>query len=158
MSVVKWVLIGLLLWPAAEIVVFVLIAAATGLMAATLLLFSTSIAGVIVLRHAGLRDVSRLRATLADGRVIELSRGNFRLIRVCAGILLLIPGFITDLGGLILLVPPLRRWFAASFQARYKRARRRRDEARSIIELERDAWRPVSERELEDHRPRRGRS
>jgi len=143
------------LWPAAEIVVFVIIAAMIGLMAATVLLFLTSIAGAVVLRHAGLRDVSRLRATLADGRVIELSRGNLRLARVCGGILLLIPGFITDLGGLILLVPPLRRWFAASAQARYKRARRRRDAARSIIDLERDAWRPVSERDLEDHRERR---
>jgi UPF0716 protein FxsA len=156
MSVVKWVLIGLLLWPAAEFVAFVLVASVTGLLAATLLLFSTSIAGVFVLRHAGLRDISRLRATLADGRVIELSRASARLAPVCGGILLIIPGFITDLGGLVMLVPPLRRWFAAGLRAKFKRARRRRDEVQSVIELERKDWRPVSERELEDHRRRQG--
>jgi UPF0716 protein FxsA len=158
MSVVKWVLIGLLLWPTAEIVVFILFTSVIGLAAATILMLSTSIAGLLVLRHAGLRDASRLRATLADGRVIEIASGNARLGLVCGGILLLIPGFITDLGGVIMVIPPLRRWVAAGIRARFKRARRRQNEARSIIELERDAWRPVSEHELEDHRPQRRQS
>lgn len=101
-----------------ELIALVMVANWVGLGWALLLLLGTSVLGVALLRVEGLRAWSELRAAAADGRFPEdepesVPASSARMAdtgaRILSGILLTFPGFITDLAGLILLVPPIRR-------------------------------------------------
>jgi UPF0716 family protein affecting phage T7 exclusion len=68
------------------------------------------------------------------------------------GLLLVFPGFITDLLGAALLVPPLRRWLRGKLaQARRDQRRRGRDD--HIIDLAPSEWQQISDQRRD--RPRR---
>jgi UPF0716 family protein affecting phage T7 exclusion len=58
------------------------------------------------------------------------------------GILLLLPGFITDLAGASLLIGPVRRALGVAISRAIGR-RRARTGARPVIDLTADEWRPV---------------
>lgn len=101
-----------------ELIALVMVANWVGLGWALLILAGTSILGIALLRIEGLRAWSELRAAAADGRYPEgeAESANARSARmadtgarILSGILLTFPGFITDLIGLVLLVPPIRR-------------------------------------------------
>jgi UPF0716 protein FxsA len=64
-----------------------------------------------------------------------------------AGILLLVPGFITDLLALLLLVPPLRRLAATGFDA-FAAPRDRND----VVDLAPEQWHQVPDPSLPDQR------
>jgi UPF0716 protein FxsA len=85
-----------------------------------LLLIAGAIAGIAVLRRERLTIVSQLRRG-ADLRQAFVSGLPDRALRTMAGLLLIIPGFLSDAAALILLVPRSRRWvvrrFAAGFVA-----------------------------------------
>src|SRR5215470_19769919 len=103
MRLVKLIAIGLLAWPAAEIVAFVCVAAAVGFANAVFLLLLMSFAGVFVLRHFG-GDVTRFR-TAGNAATATASLGRGGMGPGLGGILLLIPGFITSVLGLVMLFP-----------------------------------------------------
>jgi UPF0716 protein FxsA len=99
--------VGLILTGAAEIAVFVLVAHAIGAGWAVLLLAGSSLAGLALLRREGARAWRRFRAAAAEGRppgpqVID------GLVGLGGALLLAVPGFVTAVLGLLLLVPPLR--------------------------------------------------
>ncbi|MBK8162054.1 MAG: FxsA family protein [Gammaproteobacteria bacterium] len=72
-----------------------------------LVVFS-AVLGTLVLRWQGWIVLQRFRATLARGAIParELLEG---MIVLASGVLLLIPGFISDLCGLFCLIPAVRR-------------------------------------------------
>lgn len=78
--------------------------------------------GAALVKRQGLRTLTRIRADLAAGRMptAELADGAFLLL---AGALLVAPGFLTDVFGLLLLIPPvrslLRRMLSRQFQGRF---------------------------------------
>jgi len=154
-AMVKWVIIAVLLLPAAEIAVFILVAAIIGLLWAVLLTFVTTLAGVLVLRRAGRGRIARLRVavTETDKAWIEAHTGGF--LTVVAGLLLFLPGFLTDLMGVVLLVGPLRRRIGTIFR-RWVRHRDQRH--RSVIDLAPGEWQQVPDRELPNQPGRRGSS
>src|SRR5438552_3789423 len=116
MSLGKWILVGLLILPVAEVIVFILVAAWLGFLTAFVLMLATSVAGVLVLRRAGRARLAKFRVAVADSDVtgIEANTGGF--LTVLAGILLVLPGFITDIIGALLLIPQVRVWFSATFR------------------------------------------
>jgi UPF0716 protein FxsA len=63
--------------------------------------------GAAMARSQGLRAVARIRQSLADGEVPDRALMDAAMI-VAGGVLLLLPGYLTDLVGLSLLVPGLR--------------------------------------------------
>src|SRR5262245_41170254 len=103
-----------------------LVAAAIGFASAVALMLATSVAGVLVLRWAGRGRFAQLRAAVAggtlDGRAMR--QGGARLAAVLAGILLIVPGFVTDILGALLLVPKVRRWLGATIRHAVAGARR----------------------------------
>jgi len=124
MSLVKWTLIGLFVLPAAELFAFFLMAALIGWFWAAGLFIATSIVGVLLLRRFGRADLDRLRTAFARDGVRALHLETPGMATMLGGILLIFPGFITDLLGAALLLPAVRRWAAAKF-ATFARSSRR---------------------------------
>jgi UPF0716 protein FxsA len=151
MKLARWLLTALMLLPLMELAVFVAVAAAIGFGPAFGLILLGSIAGMMLLRHAGGSHIARLRVAVAGGNFSALqadAAGGFILL---AGVLLLIPGFITDVIGLGLLVPPLRRAVFALAGLRPGAAPRTAD---GVVDLEPEQWHRVPDPELPDRRRR----
>ena len=147
MNVAKWLLLALLALPFMEFAAFVAIAGSIGFLWALSLLLATSLAGAMVLRHAGGSHIARVRVAMGADSFTALqadSAGSFTLL---AGILLLIPGFITDILGLLLLLAPLRR--ALSVRLGLRPAATRPD---GVVDLEPEQWHQVPDAELPDRR------
>ena len=109
MNVAKWLLYALLMLPLAELAAFIAVAAAVGFLWAVALLAAGSFAGALILRRAGGNHIARMRVVLGDNRLTALQADGAGTATLIAGILLLIPGFITDVLALLLLIAPLRR-------------------------------------------------
>lgn len=73
-----------------------------------ILVILTGITGAALMRHEGFGALVRIRTALAEGRIptLELIDGGLVLI---GGVLLLTPGFFTDLLGFISVTPFSRR-------------------------------------------------
>ena len=152
MTLVKWAFIGVILLPAAEFVAFVAVALAIGWLWAAVLFFATSAAGVLVLRHAGRRDFDRFRSTLGTQGIRAINLETLGLASIMGGILLVLPGFITDVAGALLLLPPARRWIGAAIGRAMKKQRAARNP--DVIDLAPNEWRQISE-SIEAHEQER---
>lgn len=139
MRLLKSVAIGLLAWPAAEIVAFILVAAAVGFTNALFLILLMSFAGVFVLRHFS-GDVARFWTAGGNG-VAAATLGRPGMAPSVGGILLLIPGFVTSALGVMILLPISRRWLLAGCRRLFAAGPRRADP--EIIDLAPDEWRPL---------------
>jgi UPF0716 protein FxsA len=150
---VKRVIIAILLLPAAEIAAFVLVAALIGVTGALLLMLTTTLAGILVLRQAGRGRIARFRAAVSQAEMTGLEANGIGVLTVLAGLLLVLPGFLTDLVGIALLIGPVRRWCGRMVRSWIGR-RNRGD--RSVVDLAPGEWKQVPERELEDRSKRPG--
>jgi UPF0716 protein FxsA len=153
MSLVKWAFIALLALPAAEVVAFMMAAALIGWLRATALFIATSIVGVMLLRRSGRGDLNRFRAAFARDGIRAVHLESPGVATMLGGILLVLPGFITDIVGLALFVPALRRWGSARL-ASAVRNRRRNSREDHVIDLEPGEWRQITDQT----RRRRGKS
>ena len=147
MNVAKWLLLTVLALPFLELVAFVIVAGAIGFAWALMLVLASSLAGMLVLRHAGGNHIARIRVALGEGRFTALQADSSGFHILLAGILLVIPGFITDLAALLLLVAPFRQALAAAF--RRGAAPPRGD---GVVDLEPEQWRRVGDPALRDRR------
>ncbi len=102
------IILALLALPFIEIAVFIKVGELVGVWPTVALALFGSAAGVIVVRAAGFAMLGRARAAVARNEppVDELLDG---LCILLAGILLIVPGFVSDVLGLVLLVPWIRR-------------------------------------------------
>ena len=97
----------LVVLPIAEIYVVVQVSHAIGVLDALGLLIGVSLVGAWLVKRQGLRVWTRFNRQAARGEVPTKAMADGALLLV-AGALLLIPGFITDGLGILLLVPPVR--------------------------------------------------
>src|SRR5260370_33515591 len=138
MRLIKLIAIGLLAWPAVEIVAFVCVAAALGFANAVLLLLLMSFTGLFVLRHFS-GDVTGFRAAGAT-RLAAAPLDRSGMAPGLGGILLLIPGFVTSMLGLVMLFPVSRRWLLVGCRRVFAAGRGRGPPA--IIDLSPTEGRP----------------
>jgi UPF0716 protein FxsA len=96
-----------ILVPIAEIYVIIQVGQAIGVLWTIVLLIADSIIGARLLSWQGRRAWQRFQEALAQGRVPHREVMNGVLI-IVGGAFLLAPGFITDVIGLVLLIPPSR--------------------------------------------------
>ncbi|BAI73526.1 fxsA cytoplasmic membrane protein [Azospirillum sp. B510] len=101
-------LLLILLLPILEIVGFIQVGDWIGAGPTIGLLILSAVVGTLLVRHQGLAALTRAQAAAARGEApIGTVLDGF--CAVLAGILLIIPGFLTDILGIILLIRPLRR-------------------------------------------------
>ena len=148
MRIARWLLTALLMLPLMELVAFIAVALAIGFGPAFGLILLGSFGGMLLLRHAGGSHISRIRVAAAGGDFSTLAADSTGGIILIAGVLLVIPGFITDLIGLTLLVGPLRRALFALAGMRAGAA----PQADGVVDLEPEQWRRVPDPELPDRR------
>lgn len=109
--------IGFLVLPLAEIAMFIVVGRAIGLLPTLALVILAAVGGAYLLRQQGLGVIARMRSNMSAGTVPGKSVLDTMLIGVAA-LLLIVPGFISDIAALILLVPAVR---GAIFAALAKR-------------------------------------
>ena len=95
------------LWPIAELFVAIQVAHAIGVVPTIVLLIAGWPLGTWALRRQGAAAWRRLGLALGEGRTPAREVVDGALV-VIGGVLLMIPGFITDVIGLLLLLPPTR--------------------------------------------------
>lgn len=134
------VIVGALtLLPVLELVAFVLVAVGIGFGPALLLLLGLSAVGGIVLSRAGRAQMAEFRRQLSQTGPGTVVLDPGRLVIILAGLLLVIPGFITaSLGMLLLLAPP--PWRAAAIR-RASRAYGGRPRQPPVVDLDPAEWR-----------------
>ena len=136
---VRWVLAGLFILPIAELAVFLAIASEIGVLAALSIVLATSLAGAAVIRGTGRSARSRFRACVGAS---TLDAGIPGLLTLLAGILLLVPGFLTDIAGVLLLIPALQRRLLATLLRGFGKPR---GKTAPVVELDPDEWRRVGD-------------
>ena len=101
-----WLLIGLVGWSLIEIALFVTLGSAIGLWPTLAIVVGTGLLGLAILRVRGMRSLGQLRQTVTLQPKQPLGEG---LLTMFASVLLILPGFLTDALGLLLLIPPVQR-------------------------------------------------
>ncbi len=104
-------LLALLALPLVEIALLIKAAALLGFWPVLLIVLITAILGTAVVRQRGISVFSRVFAEIEAGRS-GLEPMFDTLLAVTAGILLILPGLMSDGLGLLLLLPPFRKLVA----------------------------------------------
>ena len=104
-----WPLIILVALPIVEIALFIVVGGAIGVLPTISLVILAAVFGMMLIRRQGVRALGQLQTSLEAGGDPRgpLAHGA---MTVLAGVLLIIPGFLTDAIGLALLVPAVRRF------------------------------------------------
>jgi UPF0716 protein FxsA len=104
--------------PIVEIYLLIQVGSVIGSLNTVALLVLVSIVGAWLVKHEGIGVWQRLQATLANGRMPgnELIDG---LLILLGGALMLTPGFLTDIAGLVLILPPSRAMIRALVRKRF---------------------------------------
>jgi UPF0716 protein FxsA len=106
---------------AVEIVAFIEVGHAIGWLLAVVLLLGTSVLGTQILRLQGRAAIARLSSAVAERRAPGRAAVD-GILGFLGGVLLVVPGFVTDAFGLLLLFPPTRvltrRWMSRHYAGR----------------------------------------
>ncbi len=104
--------------PAMEIYLLIQIGSVIGALNTLLIIIFTGIAGAYLARLEGMRTLLKIQSSLQQG-IMPAEEMIDALIILIAGIVLLTPGFLTDITGLLLLIPQIRlvvkRWLRKKF-------------------------------------------
>ena len=102
-----FIIIGLFIWGWAEISAFNLISNEIGGVLTLFGVFLTAFIGIFLLKHQGFLVLNRVRSDMARGQAPVTSIAD-SIALVFGGILMLIPGYVTDTLGLLLFMPGFR--------------------------------------------------
>ncbi|MCW2504394.1 MAG: exlusion protein FxsA [Actinomycetia bacterium] len=121
MRLVFVILVALLIVvPIAEISLIVAVGHQIGAVPTILLLLASAAIGSWLLRREGRRAWREVRAAAGSGRPPAMEAVSGVLV-LAGGLLMMLPGFATDVIGLLLIVPPVRRLAARLVLARFAR-------------------------------------
>ncbi|MFE2553495.1 FxsA family membrane protein [Streptomyces sp. NPDC059355] len=102
-------------WLILEIWLLSLVAGAAGGLTVAALLLGGIVLGAVVIKRAGRRAFKNLADTFQQGQqpapqAAKQQRGSGNGLTMLAGLLLMLPGLLSDVAGLLLLLPPVRAW------------------------------------------------
>ncbi|HLR85067.1 MAG TPA: FxsA family protein [Nocardioidaceae bacterium] len=101
---IRWIPAALLLLPVVEVVVIVVVASQIGWGVTIALLAGISIAGAVLVRHVGRRAWAELAKSRSVGTEPTRPVAD-RALTFVGGLMLIPPGFVTDVAALVLLLP-----------------------------------------------------
>ena len=120
------ILISIILIPAIEIYLLIKIGSKIGAITTIILIFSTAIVGIYYAKYEGLN-------TLKSG-FVQLSRNTLPTYEMLSGatiafaaILLIIPGFLTDVIGFLLIFPITRKLILNKLSLRVKQTKKEKN-------------------------------
>jgi len=93
--------------PIVELYVIIQVGGAIGVLPTIALLIADSVLGAMLMRAQGRAAWQRFNRVLAEGRMPHREVVDGALV-ILGGALLLTPGFVTDIFGIVLLLPPTR--------------------------------------------------
>ncbi|MFD8721771.1 FxsA family membrane protein [Streptomyces sp. NPDC059629] len=103
----RYLPLGVAAWLVLEIWLLTVVAGAAGGMTVFLLLVAGFVAGSVVIKRAGRRAFRSLNEAIQRGGSPERGGGNG--LMMLGGLLLMIPGLVSDALGLLLLLPPVQK-------------------------------------------------
>jgi UPF0716 protein FxsA len=115
-----WIILGVLAVPLIEIALFVTLGAALGLWLTLAWVILTAVVGILLLRLVAMTGAHRLTSGVRENMRDPLSPVAHQVLVGVAGILLLLPGFLTDTLGILLLIPAFRRILIRFLASRVK--------------------------------------
>lgn len=118
MNIARWFLLGLVSLPVLEIYLLVKLIGLLGFVLTLALLLSAAAFGMFLLRIQGFSTWMRVQQALARGELPAREMIESGLV-AAGGVLLLIPGFLSDVLALPCLIPATRRRFAAYLLSNY---------------------------------------
>lgn len=100
-----------------EIAGFIIVGDLIGVILTLVLIVASTVLGFVVLRDEGVRGAYAQMQMMQGARMIDPEKmpNAFSMI---AGVLLILPGFVTDLCGLLLLIKPLQRFIESRLKQR----------------------------------------
>ena len=104
--------------PFLEIYLLIKIGSHIGAFNTVIIVILTGFLGALLARYQGLQTLLRVRESLHRGE-IPASEMLDALLILLAGIVLLTPGFLTDIAGLILLIPRARSLFKIRIRRKF---------------------------------------
>ncbi|AKT43332.1 FxsA family protein [Chondromyces crocatus] len=110
----------LLAIPFVELWLLFVIGGAIGFWPTVGLVIGMAVLGVTLAKHEGRRVLTSWQTAMATGQVPDEGITSGLLVLIGAGLLVL-PGVLTDVVGLLLLLPPVRRRLAATVRAALER-------------------------------------
>jgi len=118
MTLVGRFLLAVLVLGFVEVWLLVKVAGAIGFLSTLGLCVLTAIAGGALVRQQGVQTLRAIQASMSQGEepTAPIVSG---LVLFVAGVLLIVPGFITDAVGFLALIPPFRRRLAAWLARRF---------------------------------------
>ena len=96
--------------PLVELYFMLQVGSQIGAFTTVMLVIFTAVVGGLLVRQQGFSTLMRMRDTMQRGETPALEMLEGALLLLC-GLMLLLPGFITDALGFILLIPPVRQFF-----------------------------------------------
>ncbi|ASB87943.1 UPF0716 protein YtzA [Bacillus sonorensis] len=116
----KFFLLFLIIFPASEIGLFLLSANWIGVLPTVLLIILTGFLGAALAKKQGIEVYHKVQRDLQYGKM----PGDAILDGLCiffGGMLLLLPGFLSDIIGLLLLIPASRNWLKPFLSRKLKK-------------------------------------
>ena len=104
--------------PVLELYLLIKVGTVIGGFNTILLVILTGFIGAWLARMEGMRTLLKLRTNIAQG-LMPAEEMIDAVIIFAAGIVLLTPGLITDVTGLLLLWPPSRNWFKRMLRKKF---------------------------------------
>ena len=108
--------------PAIEIYLMIKVGGVIGALNTIFLIFFTAVTGIYFAKMAGLSTIKSGFNQILKNEVpiYEIISGA---ALACAALLLIFPGFLTDLIGFLLIIPVTRKFFISSISAKFNRKR-----------------------------------
>jgi len=133
--------------PLIEIAFFVIIGNAIGLWPTLAGVLVTAVVGSVVLRYQGMAVFRDIQRQMGSGQLPGRSLADAALIGA-GGLMLLLPGYFSDLIGILLLLPPVRTMIYGFLKSRIQvvpmagyGSPRRPDPEPGVIDLDDEDWR-----------------
>jgi UPF0716 protein FxsA len=132
-------LIALLSWPLLEIAMFIAVGREIGILPTIVMILATSAIGGLLLRLQGIAALGAIRRDLRAGGLPVSALGHAALIGI-GGVMLLLPGFVSDVFGLLLFIRPVRSLILAALARNAKVVVVRSQGSRRVVDLEPEEW------------------